>query len=281
MFAEKARSAVAAVLAALVLASLTGCNPAEPSDDPSVADPATSSDAQTAQAGYQLVTPDTLTVCADVPYPPFLVESPASPSRYSGFDVDLVQAIADGLRLRLSFFLVDFKSMQSGVPQAAGKCDFGASAMTITDERKANLDFSDPYFESSQSLMAPADSGVVSLAELVGKRIGVESGTTSKAFAQIHAPKNAKLVDYSSDPEMWEALQRGDVDAIIEDFPATKTHEKANPDFKVVATYQTDEQYGYAFAKGEKATLLAAVNDQLAKLRADGTYYKIYGKYFG
>ena len=279
MSVKKTSTAMAAVLAALITMTSTGCD--GPSTTPSTA-PVSSSKAPSAPAAdYQLVTSGMLTICADAPFAPFVIENPSSPAHYSGFDVDLIQEVADRLGLRLTVVVVDFKSMVSGAAMVAGKCDFGATAITITEERKASIDFSDPYFESAQSLLAPADSGVASLADLAGKRIGVQSGTTGKDLAAAHAPKNAKLIDYASDTEMWQALQDGDIDAIVEDFPVTKMHEQDNPAFKVVATYPTDEEYGFAFAKGEKAELLKAMNEQLAEIRTDGTYFKIYGKYFG
>ena len=286
MLAKIVKTAAAAMLVAFCSMSLTGCDaptpappsgPAGPTESQAVATPSP----QSVAVDYGLVNRGALTVCADVPFAPFVIENPASPSHYSGFDVELIQTVADRLGLRLNVVVVDFTSMLSGVAMTSGKCDFAATAITITEDRKAKIDFSNPYFDSAQSLMARDDANVLSLADLAGKRIGVQTGTTGKTLAAAHAPKNAKIIDYPSDAELWQALQNGDIDAIVEDFPVTKLHEKTNPDFQVVATYPTDEQYGFAFAKGDKPLLLAALNTELADLRADGTYFKLYGKYFG
>ena len=106
-----------------------------------------------------LVADGALTVCSDIPYPPFEVEDTSAESGYSGFDMDIMQEIANRLDLTLSVQDVAFDALQSGSVLGAEQCDIGASAMTITDDRKENLDFSDPYYDSLQSLLVPADSG--------------------------------------------------------------------------------------------------------------------------
>src|SRR5690606_41572908 len=121
----------------------------------------------------------TLTVCPALPYPPFEVEDSSAESGYSGFDMDVMQEIATRLDLTLSVQDVSFDALQSGAVLGAGQCDVGASAMTITEERAQNLDFSDPYYDSLQSLLVPADSGVTSLDNFSGS-LGVQQGTRSE-----------------------------------------------------------------------------------------------------
>lgn len=232
-----------------------------------------------AAAGLELVADGTLTVCSDIPYPPFEVEDADAPSGYSGFDMDIMQAIADNLGLTLSVQDVSFDALQSGTVLVAGQCDVGASAMTITPEREANLDFSDPYYDSLQSLLVPADSGVTSLAEFTGT-LGVQAGTTGQSYAEENAPDGVSLQEYPSDGELWPALQAGQIDGILQDLPVNVEHEKADATYTIVEQFQTDESYGFAFAKGEKPNLLAAVNEQLQAMRDDGSYDEIYNGYF-
>lgn len=227
-----------------------------------------------------LVTPGTLTVCSDIPYPPFEVEDADSPTGYSGFDLDLLTAIADSLDLDVSIQDVGFDGLQSGTTLAAGECDIAASAMTITDERKANLDFSDPYYDSLQSLLVRADSGIKGIDDLGGKTVGVQQGTTGESYTEENAPEGTDIVAFPSDGELWPALQAGNIDAILQDLPVNLEHERADSTYSIVEQYQTDEQYGFAFAKGEKTALLDAVNGALAELRDDGTYQEIYDQYF-
>ncbi|UWF77826.1 MULTISPECIES: basic amino acid ABC transporter substrate-binding protein [Microbacterium] len=228
---------------------------------------------------YGLVTPGTLTACSDIPYPPFEFEGGDNGTGYTGFDIDLLDAIAEKLDLELAVQDVGFEALQSGTTLQSGTCDIGASAMTITDERKENLDFSDPYYDSLQSLLVRADSGIESIEDLAGKNVGVQQGTTGEAYAQEHAP-DAQLVQYPSDGELWPALQAGQIDAILQDQPVNLEHEKADSAYTIVETYETGESYGFAFAKGEKDALLEAVNEALAELRESGEYEKIYNEYF-
>ncbi|ALX66390.1 transporter substrate-binding domain-containing protein [Microbacterium sp. XT11] len=228
---------------------------------------------------YGLVQPGTLTVCSDVPYPPFEMEGGDNGTGYTGFDIDLLGAIAKKLDLKLSVQDVGFEALQSGTTLANGTCDVGASAMTITEERKANIDFSDPYYDSLQSLLVRTDSGIESIKDLDGKNVGVQQGTTGEAYATENAP-GAVLVQYPSDGELWPAIQAGQIDAILQDQPVNLEHEKADKAYKIVETYKTDESYGFAFAKGEKDALLKAVNDALGELRDSGDYQTIYDTYF-
>lgn len=227
-----------------------------------------------------LVQEGVLTACSDVPFPPFEVEDPSAPSGYSGFDIDLLQAVADNLGLELEVQDVSFDALQSGTTLAAGQCDIGASGMTITEERKANIDFSDPYYDSLQSLLVSTDSGIESIEDLAGRTVGVQQGTTGKRYTEENAPEGTEIVEYPSDGELWPALQAGQIDAILQDLPVNVEHTKADEQYVIVEEYDTDEQYGYALAKGERPELLAAINEQLAALREDGSYQEIYDSYF-
>ncbi|HJR89581.1 MAG TPA: transporter substrate-binding domain-containing protein, partial [Aeromicrobium sp.] len=132
------KAAAAVAITALALASCGGSKEGAPS----------ASDAA-------LVKPGTLTVCSDVPYPPFEDFDKSAPSGFKGFDVDIVQAVADGLKLKLAIRDSSFDGLQSGQALNAGQCDLAASAMTITPERQKNLDFSTSYYDSKQSLLVP------------------------------------------------------------------------------------------------------------------------------
>ena len=228
---------------------------------------------------YGLVDAGTLTVCSDIPYPPFEFEGGDNGTGYTGFDIDLLAAIAEKLDLKLSVQDVGFDALQSGTTLAAGTCDIGASAMTITEERQANIDFSDPYYDSLQSLLVRTDSGIESIDDLSGKNVGVQQGTTGEAYANENAT-GAQIVQYPSDGELWPAMQAGQIDAILQDQPVNLEHEKADSAYEIVEEYNTDESYGFAFAKGEKDALLDAVNGALKELRDSGDYQTIYDTYF-
>ncbi|GAA2899045.1 basic amino acid ABC transporter substrate-binding protein [Microbacterium esteraromaticum] len=262
-----------AVAAAAVLA-LAGCA-SNPGSDGDADKPAAGADA----ADYGLVADGTLTVCSDIPYPPFEFEGGDNGTGYTGFDIELLDAISKKLDLKLSVQDTGFEALQSGATLLAGTCDLGASAMTITEERKANIDFSEPYYDSLQSLLVRTDSGIESIDDLDGKNVGIQQGTTGEIYAKENA-KGAELVQYPSDGELWPAMQSGQIDAILQDQPVNLVHEKADSDYKIVETYETDESYGFAFAKGEKEELRKAIDAALQDLRDSGEYDKIYDEFF-
>ncbi|WP_460801410.1 transporter substrate-binding domain-containing protein [Microbacterium sp. GXF6406] len=242
---------------------------------------ASGTDDTSASAGdeYGLVKTGVLTVCSDIPYPPFEFEGGDNGTGYTGFDVDLLDAISQSLDLELAIVVTNFDALQSGTALVAGNCDLGGSAMTITEERKANIDFSDPYYDSLQSLLVPTGSDITGIDDLDGKRVGVQQGTTGEIYATENAA-GATLVQFPSDGELWPAIQAKQIDAILQDQPVNLEHENADSGYVIVEEYDTDEQYGFAFAKGEKVELREAVNAALQDLRDSGEYDTIYDAYF-
>jgi len=231
----------------------------------------------TTKGGANLIQDGTLTVCSDVPYPPFEDFDKSAPSGFTGFDIDVVQAIADSLKLKLAVKDESFDGLQSGLTLNSGACDLVASAMTITPDREKNLDFSDGYYDSEQSLLVPTGSDIASIADLSGKKVGVQQGTTGKQYAEDNAT-GADIVSFPSDAEMYAAIKAGQVDALLQDLPVNLDHTKDGK-FQVVEKYSTNEQYGFAIKQGN-TELVTEVNDALKKLRDDGTYDDIYNKYF-
>ncbi|HET6560996.1 MAG TPA: ABC transporter substrate-binding protein [Marmoricola sp.] len=223
----------------------------------------------------QTINEGTLTVCSDIPYPPFDVMDGAT---FTGFDGDLVNEIADGLGLELEVRDSGFDGLQSGLSLNSNQCDLVASAMTITDAREENLDFTDGYYDSEQSLLVPTGSDIQSIEDLAGKKVGVQQGTTGKAYTEENAPSDAEIITFPSDAEMYSAIKGGSVDALLQDLPVNITHAE-DGQFEVVETYSTGEEYGFAVKQGN-TELIDAVNEQLAALREDGTYDKLYEKYF-
>lgn len=228
-------------------------------------------------AGLDLVSNGKLTVCSDVPYPPFEDFDTSAKSGFKGFDIDIVQAVADGLKLDLEVKDSSFDALQSGLALNSGECDLAASAMTITDDRKKNLDFSEGYYDSKQSLLVPADSDIKAIGDLDGKKVGVQQGTTGEAYTKENA-SGAESVVFPSDAEMFQAIKAGSVDALLQDLPVNVEHTKGG-DFTIVEEYSTDETYGLAMKKGNTA-LVDAVNGELKGLRDSGEYQKLYDTYF-
>jgi polar amino acid transport system substrate-binding protein len=265
------RSSIALVSTLALATVLTACGSDDGGSD-SAGDSGSGDD-----SGLTTVSSGTLTVCSDVPYPPFEDFDDTSESGFKGFDIDIVQAIADGLELELAVKDSSFDALQSGQALNANQCDIAASAMTITEERQAALDFSDGYYDSQQSLLVAEDSDIASIDDLDGVKVGVQQGTTGKVYAEENAT-GAELVSFPSDAEMFQAIKAGQVEALLQDLPVNINHQDQGG-FSVVETYSTDESYGLAMKKGNTA-LVDAVNEQLSEMREDGTYDEIYNTYF-
>lgn len=218
-----------------------------------------------------------LIVCSDVPYAPFEYADDASPVKFSGFDIDIIQFIAKDQGLDLTVVPTGFDAIEGGSALKAGSCDLAASAITINDARKKAIDFSDAYFDSVQSLLVPAKSDITSLADTKGKKIGVQGATTGERYANENAT-GASVVPFQDDQLLFQALKAGTVDAVLQDIGPNSLH-AADGAFEIVDTFDTQEQYGFAIAKGN-TELVDMVNESLTKMRESGEYDTVHAKYF-
>jgi polar amino acid transport system substrate-binding protein len=230
-------------------------------------------------SGLDLVTPGTLTVCTDSPYRPMEFEDSSAEGGYTGFDIELMRAIADNLGLSLAVNNTGFDPITSGLAMEAGDCDVAAASITITEEREQNIDFSDPYFTADQSLLAADGSGLTDLAGSGGMSIAVQTGTTGEAYAQDNAPSDTTLVSYENPGDMFLALEAGTVVGVLQDIVPNADY-ALDHDASIVETYPTNEQYGFAVKETGAEDILAAINTQLAKLKDDGTYDTLYNDWF-
>ena len=270
----KARKFVGLALAvALVfaLAALTGCGGSTGTSATS-----SSSTAAPATPSYKLVTPGQLTVGSDTTFPPF--ESMKGTTA-EGFDVDMMNAIGKELGLKVVFQTENFDTIIASVN--GHKFDAIASGMTIKPERQKLIDFSNPYFDSNQSIAVTEKSGITTETGLYGKKIGVQSGTTGQAWAAEHLQLHgAKLVPFKDTTGAFNALQAGRVDAVVNDLPVTAEIIKEGPTrgFTIIAKVGTAEQYVIWVAK-DNPELLKDIDAALAKMKADGSLQAIYDKW--
>lgn len=227
-----------------------------------------------------LVSEGTLTVCTDAPYPPMEMEDADAEGGYTGFDIELMRAIADDLGLGLAVNNTGFDPITSGLAMEAGDCDVAAASITINEEREENIDFSESYFTADQSLLASDESGLTALADFGGSSIAVQSGTTGEMYAQENAPDDAELVSFDNPGDTFLALEAGTVQGVLQDIVPNAEYALNNEGFSIVETYPTDESYGFAVKEEGAEDVLAAINASLAKLRDDGTYDQIYADWF-
>jgi polar amino acid transport system substrate-binding protein len=229
-----------------------------------------------APSGPQLVNAGKVTTCTSLPYEPFQFEDGG---KVVGFDVEMIDLVAKSLNATQDIVDTPFEGIQSGEDLNIGKCDVAAAAMTITDTRKQNFDFSDPYFDATQALLVKTGSGIDDASKLAGKKLGVQNSTTGQQYAEKNIP-GAELVVFDDLGLLTQAAKSGQVDAAINDNGPLLDFVKKNPDMAVTKQFDTGEQYGYGVKKGNTA-MAKAVNDAIAKAKADGTYNTIYEKWFG
>lgn len=220
-----------------------------------------------------------LLMCSDVPYEPFEFEGEGPDGLdYTGFDVELINAVAKESDLKLKVKAVAFDGILGNI--AAKDCDIAVSSITITEEREKQVLFSEPYFDADQSLLVKTDSGLKTLDDLADKTIGVQSATTGADYAEENKPDGATVKAFDDTTGLFGAIASGDVDAVLQDFPVNAYRATKDDTVEVVETFPTDEKYGFAIRK-DNTGLQSAVNDGLTKVRDDGTYDELYEKYFG
>jgi polar amino acid transport system substrate-binding protein len=228
----------------------------------------------TTESGVKLVEGGTLTICTHLPYEPFEF---TEGGEVVGFDPDVLKIAADAEGWDTKVVDISWETIVSGEALNTGQCDVAAGAMTITDEREAVMDFSDPYFEATQALMTKTGSGITSLEDLAGKTIAVQDATTGADYVKENAPKDAKIVSFEDSALMEQAVKTGKADAGVNDNGLLNYFVSQNDDVEVVTEFQTGESYGFSVKKGGNDELLAAINDGIASDEYDTVYEKWFG----
>ena len=263
----------AAGLTAAALA-LTACGGSASSTASSTASSAASSEAASTSAAAELTTVEAgkLTMATNATFPPY--EMTTDSGEIEGIDVDTAKAIAEKLGLELQIDDMDFDAALLSVQQ--GKADIVMAGVTVTDERKAVMDFSDSYATGIQSIIVPNGSDIASPDDLAGKKIGTQRGTTGYIYCSDDFGDDA-VVAYDDGLTAVQALKNGQVDAVfIDNAPATE-YVAANPGLVILDTSYAEEDYAIGMAKG--SALEDAVNAALEELKADGTLQSIVDKY--
>ena len=213
-----------------------------------------------------------LTMATNATFPPY--EMTTDSGEIEGIDVDTAKAIAEKLGLELQIDDMDFDAALLSVQQ--GKADIVMAGVTVTDERKAVMDFSDSYATGIQSIIVPNDSDIASPDDLAGKKIGTQRGTTGYIYCSDDFGEDS-VVAYDNGLTAVQALNNGQVDAVVIDDAPAKEYVAANPGLKVLDTSYAEEDYAIGMAKG--SALEDAVNKALEELKAEGTLQSIVDKY--
>lgn len=209
-----------------------------------------------------------LVVATSPDFPPF--ES-LKGGEVVGIEVDILKLIAEKMGMELDIQQMDFDSVIPGVQ--AGKFDVGMSGITVTDKRKENVDFSSVYFMAAQAIVVSADSGITGKADLEGKKVSVQTGTTAEEYCMANG---YEVLAFTANNDAASALTGGKVDAWVVDNEVALA---MAPDLglTVLDEAMTAEPYAFAFQKGSE--LVAPFNEALDALLADGTVEKIFSDY--
>lgn len=269
------RVAVIAVVCALAAClGLAACSSSSSSSSTSSSSSSTSSatsEVKTIEAGK-------ITVAASLDFPPFENLDTATGNPV-GFDIDIMQALCDEMGYEMNFLpTMKFDALIPAVVSGT-KIDCSISGITISPERLAEVDFTDSYYDSNQSIVVMKNSGYTDVKQLEGKKIGAQSGTSGYDWA-VENIKGADVVAFDEVTAVFAALQSGQVDAVSIDLPvASDMIKNGYSDATIIQETPTGEQYGIAVNKDNPA-LTAAFNEALSTIKSNGTYDKIYDKWF-
>lgn len=216
-------------------------------------------------------TSDKLTMATNAEFPPFeYLEN----GEVVGADVEIAQAIAKKLGKELEITNIDFDAALTGA--ATGKYDMAVAGITANDDRKKNMNFSVDYYTASQAIIVMSDSEIATAADLSGKTIACQEGTTGEQYLMDN---NYSIQSFKTGAEAVSAMTSGKVDAVvIDDAVARALSSKQSGTTKVLDEALTKEAYAIALEKGDEE-LTKEINKALEELKADGTLAKIFEKY--
>ena len=269
------RSFLAAAGLTVAALALTACGGSASTASSAASSVAASSEAASTSAAAELTTVGAgkLTMATNATFPPYEMTTDAG--TIEGIDVDTAQAIAEKLGLELQIDDMDFDAALLSVQQ--GKADIAMAGITVTDERMAVMSFSDSYATGIQSIIVPEGSDIASPDDLAGKKIGTQRGTTGYLYCSDDFGEDA-VVAYDNGLTAVQALNNGQVDAVVIDNEPAKAYVESNPGLKILDTSYAEEDYAIGMNKSNTA-LLDAVNAALEELKADGTLQSIVDKY--
>jgi polar amino acid transport system substrate-binding protein len=214
-----------------------------------------------------------LLVGTDTPFPPFEI---GQPPNISGYDIDVMNAIAEDLGLEVTYQDTGFGTIFRDT--AAGQFDTAAAASTITAGRENTVDFTDPYYEAQQALLVPEDSDIASVDDLSGAIVGAQDGTTGETYANDETDAS-EVRGFPEGPNAISALATGQVDAVIIDQPVAADAVEKQGGMEIAEEITTNELYGFAVAPDNDA-LREAMNEALTTIKEDGTIEDLYDQYF-
>ena len=193
-----------------------------------------------------------------------------------GIDVEIMAAVAKEMGMELQVEDMAFDSIIPAI--SSGKVDVGAAGMTVTEERQASVDFTNTYAKASQMIIVKEGSEIAGPADLEGKVIGVQLGTTGDLYCTDLEETGSTIERYNKGFEAVQALLQDKIDAVVIDGEPAKVFVEQSEGLKILEEAFTEEEYAMAVKKGN-TELVDNINAALEKLEADGTLDEIVGKY--
>lgn len=227
-----------------------------------------------------LIAPGKLTVCTTLPFEPF--ESADASGNVVGFDIDVVQWVADALKAELDIKDMKFEGIKSGEAMNSGQCDVAAAGMSITPERQKAFTFSDAYFDANFALVVASDSTIATLEDLKGKVVAGQTSTTGLDWLKANESKYGYTVkEFEGFDIQSQAILTKQVDAAFNDVPVFNKLLKDNADkIKKATEVETGDQYGLGMKK-DNNDLKKVVDATLTAAKGDGRYDAAYTKWIG
>jgi len=219
------------------------------------------------------------TVASDISWPPF--EMVDEEGNYVGFDLDVMREIAKLNGYKIKIIDIVFDSIIPGI--ISNKYDIGASGFTITEEREKVVDFSNPYWSSDQAVIIRKGSGLSIVTALSTGNIGAQRGTTGAAWIEenlIEKGIDVKLKVYETYPMAVLDLINGNINAVVQDEPATRVSIAKEKSIEMAGIIVTGEQFGFLVKEGDPDKLLRMINDGITKLKASDKWDELVEKYF-
>ena len=272
---------IALLLAAMMVLALAACASNASTDTTAPADSAAETEAPAEEAADSTAASGKLTMATEATFPPYEYYDGDA---IVGIDVEVAQAIAAKLGMDLEVTDIAFDSIIPGIQ--TGKYDMGMAGMTVTDERKEQVNFSDSYATGVQVVIVKDDSAITSVDDLFADGantvVGTQAGTTGFIYAtsDIEDAGLGTVKSFGKTTDAVEALKNGQVDCVILDNEPAKALVAANEGLHILDTEYAVEDYAIAIAK-ENTDLLDKINTALAELKDDGTLQSIVDKYIG
>lgn len=213
----------------------------------------------------------TLVMATNAEFPPYEYYED---DKMVGIDVEFAKAIADDMGYKLEIIDMDFGSIIPSIQ--SGKADIAVAAISVTDEKLQQIDFSVAYETASQLIIVPKDSEISSVADLKGKRIGVENFTTGMIYASDI--EDATLESFANGSQAIDVLKEGGVDAVVIDGEPAKVYAERDNELRIIDEPLTEEEYAIGVAK-DNTLLLKKINKSIEKLEASGKLDQIRAKY--